>query len=123
MTAVLLGLRFLVELCLFAAMAVVGWGAVANHLVGAVAGVVLALVVATVWGVLLSPKRRIDLPLFVRVVVELVLFATAAVGLAAQGHPSWGIALMVAEVAVLVALALRGFPPGRDAAAVFPAVD
>jgi len=115
-TAILLGLRFILELCLFAAMFVIGWGAVGNHLIGAVAGVVLAVAVATIWGVLLSPKRKVDLSLTVRVIVEIALFGTAALGLSAFGLPMWGAALFVAEVVVLVALANRGLPPGADVA-------
>ena len=114
MTAVLLALRFVLEICLLAALVLIGWGAVDNHLVGALVGLVLALIVATVWGMLLSPRRRIDLPLSVRVVVELVLFGAAAVGLAALGHQAWGLALFVAEVIIVAALALRGLPPGSD---------
>ena len=114
MTAGLLALRFVVELCLLAAFAVIGWGAVANHAIGIVVGLLLALVVALIWGMLLSPRRKVDLPVGVRVALELVLFGAAALGLVAAGHAPWGIALIVAEVLVLVALALRGLPPGSD---------
>jgi hypothetical protein len=116
-TALLLALRFVLELCLLAAMVIVGWAAFDSHLAGAVVGLGLAVVVGAVWGVLLSPRRRIDLPLAVRVIVELILFVTAAAGLAAVGHLAWGAALLVAEVVVLVALALRGLPPGTDVGA------
>jgi hypothetical protein len=119
MTMVLLAARFVLELCLFAAMAVIGWGAMDNRLFGVVVGLGLALMTALIWGMLLSPRRRLDLPLAIRVVLELVLFATSAVGLAALGHPTWGLALLVAEVLVLIGLALRGLPPGADAAAEF----
>ena len=114
MTPLLLGLRFALELCLLSAMVVIGWGAFPNHLVGAVVGLGLAVVVGAVWGVLLSPRRPVDLPLAVRVIVELVLFGAAAIGLAALGLPLWGAALMIGEIVVLVALALRGLPPGTD---------
>lgn len=114
MTPLLLGLRFALELCLLAAMVVIGWSAFSSHVVGAIVGLGLAVVVAAAWGVLLSPRRPVDLPLAVRVVVELVLFGAAAIGLAALGLPLWGAALMIGEIAVLVALALRGLPPGTD---------
>ena len=44
---------------------------------GWVLGVVVALLVAAVWGVLLSPRRRVAAPVAVRVAVELVLFVAA----------------------------------------------
>lgn len=114
---VLLGFRFLVELALFGSVAYV-----ASRLVDATVGRVLLGAVAlaavtTVWGVLLSPRRRVDLPLISRVVIELALVGLAAVGLAMVGHLSLAVALLVAEIVVLVWLALLGFPPGADAAA------
>jgi hypothetical protein len=113
---VLLGLRFVLELALFATIGVlaarlstVGWLSWALAL-GAVS------VAVVVWGVLLSPRRRIDLSLPMRVGAELALFAMAALGLVWAGHATWGLALVVSEVIVLVALWALGLPPGSDAA-------
>ncbi len=113
---VLLGLRFLLELALFATIGVlaarlstVGWLSWALAL-----GMVSVTVV--IWGVLLSPRRRIDLSLPMRVGIELALFAAAAFGLAWTGHAIWAAALLVSEVIVLVALWALGSPPGSDAA-------
>ena len=114
---VLLGLRFVLELALFttfgvlaARLSTVGWLSWALAL-GAVS------VAVVVWGVLLSPRRRIDLSLPIRVGGELALFALAALGLVWVGHATWGLALVVSEVIVLVALWVLGLPPGSDAAA------
>lgn len=75
----------------------------------------LVVVVAVGWGLLLSPRRRVDLPLAVRVAIEVVLFAAAAVGLAWAGYAVWGWALLIGEVVVLVWLWAVGMPPGSDA--------
>ncbi|MHB1164746.1 MAG: DUF2568 domain-containing protein [Candidatus Nanopelagicales bacterium] len=115
MTALLLGLRFLLELCLLAAMALVGWAAFDQPVVRALSALALAAITTALWGVLLAPRRPVDLPLAVRVGVELLLFAAAAAGLMAQGRAVWGLALLAAETVVVVSLFAVGHPPGSDA--------
>ncbi len=108
---VLLTVRFLLELALLAAYAV----SVARLVGGAVgwaAGAAAALVVATVWGLLLAPRRRYDASLPVRIAVELVLFAGAASGLWLSGLPGWGVALLGTEVVTLALLRRPGEPVG-----------
>ncbi len=114
MTAALLGLAFLLELGLLAAMAVVGFTALDGGMAGIVAASALVLAVAGLWGLLLAPRRRVDLPLPVRVCLEVALFAASSLGLAACGYLAWGVALLACEVLVLGALALRGISPGQD---------
>lgn len=116
MVIVLLGVRFVLELALFttigvlaARLSTVGWLSWALAL-----GMVSVTVV--IWGVLLSPRRRIDLSLPVRVGIELALFAMAAFGLVWIGHAPWAWTLLASEVIVLVALWVLGSPPGSDAA-------
>jgi hypothetical protein len=77
-----------------------------------VVGVAVALVVATVWGLLLSPRRRYDASPAVRIAVELVLFAAAGAGLWLSGLPGWGAALVGTEVVVLALLRRPGEPVG-----------
>lgn len=97
---VLLGLRFLLELALWASFTVA-----AVRLVDGPAGWVLGLVATAaataVWGLLLSPRRRIRLPLPARVAIELALFAAAAALLAASGLTTAAVALVLAELVVL----------------------
>lgn len=80
-------------------------------------GVAAGVLVAIVWGVLLSPRRPVDASLAVRVLVELALFVVVAAGLAAVGHPVWSMALLAAELLVVGGLFLRGVPPGSDLSA------
>lgn len=92
-------LRFLTELALLAGVA---WlGALLGH--GGWPSVVLAIlavgIVVVLWGRLIAPRanRRLSDP--ARLIVEIVLFAGTAAGLAALGHP------IVALVGGVVAIA------------------
>ena len=113
--AALLTLRFATELALVAGAVAVGVGWI-DGWAGWVVGIVLAGAVGVVWGMLLSPRRRLQAPLATRIVVELVLFAAVCAGLVAVGHPGWGIGLLTVEVLVVAALLVRGIPPGTDVA-------
>lgn len=114
MVAVLLGLRFALELALIVAFAVVGARLGGGGIQGWLLATGLIIVAVGIWGTLLSPKRRLDLPLPVRVLLELALFAGAAWGLIGSGYAVWGWALIAIEVVVLAALWSRGLPPGTD---------
>ena len=99
MTPALLALRFLLELT---ALAVLAWWGAGVH----VAVALLApLAFAVLWGVFLSPKAKVELPLAARRAVELALWAAAAAALALVWTPAGGAVL--GAVAVADALALR----------------
>ena len=87
MVAVLLALRFVLELGLQGSMAVIGFAILDNPAVGILASAALVTAVAALWGALLSPRRPLGLPLPVRMVIEIVLFVAAGIGLAASGVP------------------------------------
>jgi Protein of unknown function (DUF2568) len=92
-----LALRFLLELCLLAALAYVGLQ------VNVVLAVVFPVVAAVVWGMFVSPKARYPLSLAWWIAVQVVLFGAAVVGLIAAGSLVLGI---VFGVACVVNLAL-----------------
>lgn len=96
----LLTLRFLLELALLAAY-VVALGRLVGGVGGWVLGVVVALLVAGVWGVLLSPRRPVSSPVALRVAIELVLFVVAGALLAASGLVLLGVLLVASELLVL----------------------
>ena len=77
-------LRFLLELCVLAALA--NWGAtISLRLPARIAiAVGLPLVVAVVWALLFSPGARIDLGPPLRLAVELVIFAGGVAALLAR---------------------------------------
>ncbi len=111
-SALLLIARFILELWLLTALVGIGIGLV-DGVLGWLLGLVLALVGMVVWGLFIAPKRRVDAPLAARVAIELALFAGAALGLAAIGHPLWGGILLAAELVVLGLLRRPGeHPPG-----------
>jgi hypothetical protein len=90
-----LGLRFLLELCLLAALAYVGLQA------SVVLAVVFPIVAAVVWGVFVSPKARYPLPQPAWVGLQIVLFGCAVVGLIVAGSVVLGIVFGVAAAASL----------------------
>ena len=97
---VLISARFLLELALWSSFTVAcvrlvdGW-------LGWVVGLALTAVVTVLWGLLLSPRRPISLPVAVRVTIELALFLFAGILLATSGLVALGAALVLAELVVL----------------------
>jgi hypothetical protein len=91
-----LAIRFILELCLLAALAYVGLR------VHVVLAVLAPLAAAVLWGLFISPKARYALPREWWVTVQVVLFATAVAGLAATGHVVLGAVFGVATLMNLV---------------------
>jgi hypothetical protein len=109
--AAALAVRFVVELCLLAAVAY--WGATisAGVAVRVIVAVVATAAVAVVWGVFVSPKARVPLGRTAWVAVQVVLFGLEVAALVAAGQTALGVALgVVAGVDLAVLLAL-GAPP------------
>lgn len=90
-----LALRFLLELCVLAALFYWGLRIGGGPVAGLALGIGTALPAAFVWGMFASPRARIPLPLAGRLAVELVFFGSAAAGLYATGHPVLGVLLLV----------------------------
>ena len=112
MTAVLLTLRFLLELSLLAAFAVGGWKLTDTTWTQFLLAVLLPVVAASVWGLLLSPKAKFVSPLPLRVAIELSLFVAASALLWAAGSATAATALLVTELVVILSLIAAGTPPG-----------
>lgn len=93
----LIALRFVLELALMTAFVVAAVRLIDGAL-GWVVGLLLLLAVTAVWGILLSPRRRLRLPLGARVAIELALFLTASLLLVASGLVVLGVALLVVEL-------------------------
>lgn len=110
-----LGLRFLLELCLLAALAYGGW-----HMVDPLAGsitlaIALPLLAAVIWGRYLSPRAAVAVRDPWRLLIELVLFAAAVALLALAGQT---VLAWILAIAIAVSDALA-FPLGqRERAAV-----
>jgi uncharacterized protein DUF2568 len=94
-----LGLRFLLELCLLAALAYVGLQ------LNVVLSVVLPVAAAVVWGLFVAPRARFPLSLRPWVATQIVLFGGAVAGLIAVGSPVLGIifgGVVAANLAVVL---------------------
>jgi Protein of unknown function (DUF2568) len=94
-----LGVRFLLELCLLAALAYVGLQ------VNVVLAIVAPLAAAVVWGLFVSPKAPVSMPTVAWVAVQVVLFGVAVVGLVVAGNAVLGVVFGIA-VAINLALVL-----------------
>ena len=94
-TSVVLALRFVSELALVGGAA---WAASTQPravVVAVAAGILAALAVAAMWSVAIAPASRLRLSDPLRLVLEIVLFAAVALGLAAVGHVPAAVVLFV----------------------------
>jgi hypothetical protein len=108
--AVLLAVRFLTELFLLVALAVVGIHFGHGHGVGTIAIGVGALAFGVlVWGFLVAPKARYRLADPKRLAVELVMFLGTALLLMLAGD--WVMAVPFAVISVGIAFLVRKFAP------------
>lgn len=98
-----LAVRFLLELCMLAALGYAGFRLGDGIVTEIALAVALPLAAAVVWGVAIAPKARRRLPDPGRAVLELLLFAAAAAGLVVTGQIVLGLIL---AAAVLVNLSL-----------------
>ncbi|MEZ5114786.1 MAG: YrdB family protein [Candidatus Nanopelagicales bacterium] len=110
MTAVALGVRFLLELATLAALAVAGFTGPGSPVLKVVLGVGLPVLAALAWGRWVAPKATHRLPDPARLVVELVVLGSGVAALLLAGHVGWASALAVALVvdeAAVIALRAR----------------
>jgi peptidoglycan/LPS O-acetylase OafA/YrhL len=105
-----LALRFLLELAMLAALAY--WGSqTGTGAVSILLAIVAPCAAALVWGIAVSPKARLQVPLRLRVVIELVLFGLAVAALVSAGQP--GLAWAGAACVVVSELVLYMASPGQ----------
>jgi hypothetical protein len=101
-------IRFLLELCLLAALGY--WGFETG---GWALGLGAPLAAAVVWGMFIAPKARYPVPIAVWVGLQVVLFGAAALGLAAVASTGLAVLFAIAVVlhgAAMAALGLKGAP-------------
>jgi len=97
-------LRFLLELAALASFCY--WGVQQGDSTAAkiVLGVGAPVVMAIIWGLLVSPKARFEIPSIPKFVLGIVILALAAVALSNAGYPGLAIAfeVLIAVNAVLI---------------------
>ena len=106
--------RFVLELCMLAALAYGGFKA-ASGLLAWLLLVALPLAAAVVWGMFIAPKARRPTVDPIRIVLEACLFGAAGTALVAGGQARLGTALWLAAAAHLaLTFVLRQRPQGRE---------
>ncbi|PYE50410.1 YrdB family protein [Deinococcus yavapaiensis] len=103
--AVNLGVRFVLELCLLAALAYWGWRTGTSLGMRVLLAVTAPLLAAVVWGALVSPRAPVRLPLSLHLLVQLFVFGAAVAALFAVGRSTlaWTLGLVaLGNVALLL---------------------
>lgn len=83
-----LAVRFLLELCILAALGYWGFHIGKSLFLKAAVGIGAPLLAAVVWGTFLSPKASIPLPRLQGLLLEIAVFGLAAAALYAAGRPA-----------------------------------
>ena len=90
--------RFLLELCLLAAVGYWGFKTHSGWAMKIVFGIGLPILIAVLWGLFIAPRAIYPLSGISYLVVELILLGSGAVALFASGKPNLGWIYMVVLV-------------------------
>jgi hypothetical protein len=93
-----LAVRFVLELCMLAGLAFVGFQLATSIAIQISLAIALPLAAAVLWGVAIAPKARRRAPDPGRAALELALFAAATIGLVIAGQPMLGLVLAGAAI-------------------------
>ena len=93
-----LALRFLLELCALVALGYWGFKTGSGAIAKVALGIGLPLVAAVVWGVFVAPRAPVELPGVLVLVLQVLVFGSAAAGMAATGHRTLALAFAVVVV-------------------------
>jgi len=85
-----LAVRFLLELCMLAAVAFWGFKTQSSWIMKILFGIGLPVLIAVLWGIFLAPRATRPLSGVAFLSLELVLFATGAVALFASNKSTLG---------------------------------
>ena len=83
--------RFLLELCMLAAIGYWGFKTNSGWVMKIIFGIGLPVLVAVIWGMFLSPKAAYSLPGFSNLALELIVLGSAAVALFSSGKANLGL--------------------------------
>lgn len=99
-----LGVRFLLELCLFAAVGYWGFETGSGWFMKFLLGIGVPLLVAVIWGTFVAPKATYHLHGFMLLTLEAILFGAGIVALFAMKNYSlaWGFAVIVVVNRILI---------------------
>jgi len=85
-----LAVRFLLELCMYAAVGYWGFKAQSSWVLKILFGIGLPVLMAVLWGTFLAPKATRPLSGASFLILELILFSSGAIALFASGKPTLG---------------------------------
>jgi len=91
-------LRFLLELCALGALGYWGFKTGSGALAKTTLGIGAPLVAAVVWGTFVSPNAPVQLPGLLVLILQVLVFGSAAAGLVATGHRTLALAFVVIVV-------------------------
>jgi hypothetical protein len=94
-----LGLRFLLELCMLAALAYWGFTTGSGTLRHVLLGIGAPLLAGIYWGLFISPRARFPLALPIKLILEIIVFALAIAALYSAGQHL--LAIIFAIVAIV----------------------
>ena len=97
-----LALRLLLELCALGALGYWGFKTGSGLIAKIVLGIGAPLVAAVVWSVFVAPQAPVQLPGFVVLALQVVVFGSAAAALVATGHGT--LALVFGVIVVINAI-------------------
>ena len=93
-----LALRFLLELCALGALGYWGFKTGNTTIARIALGVGAPLVAAVVWAVFVSPQASVQLPGLVVLVLQVLVFGSAAAALVTSGHRAMALVFVVVVV-------------------------
>jgi Protein of unknown function (DUF2568) len=85
-----LGVRFLLELCMLAAVAYWGFKTNSGWAMKIIFGIGLPILIAVLWGLFIAPRATYPLSGVPRLALELLLLGSGAIALFASGRASLG---------------------------------
>ncbi|HEX7992798.1 MAG TPA: DUF2568 domain-containing protein [Streptosporangiaceae bacterium] len=107
---VVLLIRFLSELALFAVLVILGVNAGLGTIANVAIAVLAPVAAVVIWGIGIAPRARRRWPDPSRLCAEVALFLAAAAGLAVEGDLAWAVVFAVATIGI--AAAVRAVAPG-----------
>jgi len=99
MLAAAIAARFLLQVVLLVVLAIWCFRQADNIALGLLSGLAASFAAGLLWGLFISPNRRVDLGRIARLVLELALFCVAAGALWQMGWRTAALLLIAAECA------------------------
>ena len=94
-----LALRFILEVLALVALGYWGFNAGRGTAIRWILALGIPIVAVVLWALFVSPQATLEVPVAVRIAIELAILGAAALALFVTGHPALGIAYAAVVVA------------------------